>query len=180
MNSELLTYHVSLGSNLGERITHLYWAVKGLSLLPEARIEAISSVYSTGAHVLPGSDPQPDYLNAVVRLSTLLQPAELLVECLRIEAERGRDRTVEDKWVARTLDLDLILCGSKQICSPDLTLPHPRLSERLFVLLPLSEIDGDLHIPAPFDQDVRYLLEHCPDDGPIERLDQLLKAPYSR
>jgi 2-amino-4-hydroxy-6-hydroxymethyldihydropteridine diphosphokinase len=89
---------------------------------------------------------QPDYVNAVARINTTLAPSELLAELQAIETAHGRVR--EERWGARTLDLDLLLYGSITIDRPDLTVPHPGISERAFVLFPLFEVVPDLEIPG--------------------------------
>jgi 2-amino-4-hydroxy-6-hydroxymethyldihydropteridine diphosphokinase len=175
-----LSYHIALGSNLDDRIANLQYAVDQLACLPHGGVNGVSPVYESAAHVMPGAPPQPAYLNAVVQIQTSLQPHALLTACLDIESARGRNREHEQRWQARTLDIDLLCCSNTQISGPSLTLPHPRIAERLFVLLPLSEIDMDLHIPSPFDRSVRYLLEHCPDQSSIERSAHILNVPESR
>ncbi|MDG1753866.1 MAG: 2-amino-4-hydroxy-6-hydroxymethyldihydropteridine diphosphokinase [Rhodothermales bacterium] len=172
-----LSYHIALGSNLDDRMANLQYAVEQLGCLPGGSINSVSPVYESAAHVMPGAPPQPAYLNAVLHIQTSLQPRALLRRCLNIESARGRNRKLEQRWQARTLDIDLLCCSNTQIDGSDLTLPHPRIAERLFVLLPLSEIDMDLHIPPPFDRNVRYLLEHCPDQSSIKRSAHILKVP---
>lgn len=127
--------YVALGSNLGDREGYLCSAVGALRQLGELR--AVSSLYETEPI---GTVPQSDFLNAAVELQTTLQPEELLAELLRIEQERGRDRSRVLPKGPRTLDLDLLSFGALVLETPILTLPHPAMAERRFVLVPLAEI----------------------------------------
>lgn len=128
---------LGLGSNLGDREAHLAGAVRGLRRLDPAL--AVSSLYETDP---VGGPPQDKYLNLVVRLETDLTPHDLLAEAQRLEQEAGRVRTVRNG--PRTLDVDLLVAGDHPIESPELTLPHPRMGERAFVLAPLEEVAPDL------------------------------------
>ena len=136
--------YVALGSNLGDRDAHLAFAVRRLETLPGTSVVARSTVYES-APVGPGS--QPDYLNAVVALETRLAP-DLLLEGLHgIEAAAGRVRAGAPRWGPRPLDLDLLLYSDRCVETEDLTLPHPRLHERGFVLAPLRELAAELVHP---------------------------------
>ena len=132
---QLATAYIALGSNLGNREQHLLAAIAALRRLGD--VGAVSSFYETEA---VGEVPQPDFLNAVVELTTHLEPEELLRALLQIEQEHGRDRSVAPPKGPRTLDLDLLSYGSRVMRTPSLTLPHPALAERRFVLEPLAEI----------------------------------------
>ncbi|WP_027482767.1 2-amino-4-hydroxy-6-hydroxymethyldihydropteridine diphosphokinase [Deinococcus pimensis] len=125
---------VALGANLGDPRAALSAARASLARL--GLIVAASDVYRTAP--VGGPPGQPDYLNAAVRLRTDLAPGELLRELLRIEREAGRER--RERWGPRTLDLDLLLRGDVVLDTPELTLPHPRLMERAFVLAPLAQV----------------------------------------
>lgn len=153
---------IGIGSNLGSVLRQMRDAYAALASLPDARLAAASAIYRTAA-VGPGD--QPDYLNAVVALHTAM-PADALLEVMHnIEAQAGRER--EEPWGARTLDLDLLLYGNVQISTPELTVPHPRIFERNFVLLPLSDIcPASWCFPDGSRLDDRLLA--CPDN-PIER-----------
>jgi 2-amino-4-hydroxy-6-hydroxymethyldihydropteridine diphosphokinase len=131
---------LALGSNLGERLSHLCHAVESLGTLGE--VVATSSVYETEP---VGGPAQGPYLNAVVIIDTNLEPVRLLDEILRIEQEEGRRRTV--RWGPRTLDLDLLLYGGETVDNDRLVVPHPRLLERRFVLEPLVEAWPDAATP---------------------------------
>ncbi|MEM8902463.1 MAG: 2-amino-4-hydroxy-6-hydroxymethyldihydropteridine diphosphokinase [Actinomycetota bacterium] len=148
------TAYVAIGSNLGDRRAHLRHAVRNL---PD--VVATSGVFETAP---VGGPEQGPYLNMVVRLETEQHPFELLETCLAIEAGAGRERTV--RWGARTLDLDVLLWGDATIESEQLTVPHPRMWERRFVLEPLADLAPEL---LPEDWDRRL------PAGGIERVDPL-------
>ena len=170
--------HIGLGSNMGDRFAYLQQGLNKIAARPSIKVINVSSVFESDAHVKPGSAPQSGYLNAVVKVQTTMTPDALLAACLSIELSCGRDRSTDEKWKPRTLDLDLLLLGDTNMDTPHLQLPHPRLADRRFVLGPLAEIDPELKLPAPFHHDVRYLLERCPDNNPIVRTaHQLVVAP---
>jgi 2-amino-4-hydroxy-6-hydroxymethyldihydropteridine diphosphokinase len=134
-----VTAYVALGSNLGDRAAHVAAAVTALGALPGTRLIAVSATYET-APVGPAG--QQNYFNAVAALATSLAPLTLLDHLLAIEQARGRVR--RERWGPRTLDLDLLLHGGTVLDDPRLTLPHPRLLERAFVLAPLADVAPDL------------------------------------
>ena len=137
-----LVCYVGLGSNLGDRAVNLAAARRRLN--ESGRIVAASSIYETEPW---GVDPgQPNYLNQVVSLITPLSPDELLKVLLRIELEMGRVRTAPGD--PRLIDLDLLLYGDEVADGPGLTLPHPRMCQRAFVLAPLAEIAPELTHPV--------------------------------
>lgn len=136
---------IGLGSNLGAPERQVDLALRELSLLARSRLVAASALYRS----LPWGDPdQDDYVNAVAALDTQLPPRVLLEQLLRIEQEHGRERSAESRNGPRTLDLDLLLYGRLVCDEPGLTLPHPRMHERAFVLLPLGELAPELEIPG--------------------------------
>jgi 2-amino-4-hydroxy-6-hydroxymethyldihydropteridine diphosphokinase len=126
---------LGLGSNLGDRAAYLQGAVDAL---PD--VVAVSRFYETDP--VGGPEGQPPYLNAVVELDTELSPGDLLDWCRRLEAAAGRVRT--ERWGPRTLDVDVLLVGDLVIDEPDLQVPHPRMWERSFVLIPLAELAPEL------------------------------------
>ena len=138
-----LPAYVGLGSNLDDPAGQLRRAVESLAALPATRLVSMSSFYRSPPM---GPAAQPDYLNAVAGLLTTLPAADLLAAMQAIETAQGRCRDGE-RWGPRTLDLDLLLHGSAQLASPSLTLPHPGLRERAFVLVPLAEIAPGLRLP---------------------------------
>lgn len=125
---------IALGSNLGDSLKILQNSLQSLASIPGIEIEAVSSWYQTK----PIGPPQPDYLNGCAILSVRQHPEELLVLLQGIEIQFGRVR--KDKWGARTLDLDLLLYDDLILELPDLQIPHPRMNQRAFVLVPLAEI----------------------------------------
>lgn len=134
--------YIAIGGNLGDRRAYLQAGIKEVAALPGTRLAAISRTYETQA---VGPVAQPDFLNAVVAIETALAPAPLLAALLAIEKKHQRQRRIH--WGPRTLDLDLLLYGERTVNSADLTLPHPRMHERRFVLLPLCEIAPRLSHP---------------------------------
>jgi 2-amino-4-hydroxy-6-hydroxymethyldihydropteridine diphosphokinase len=135
--------YVALGSNVGDREATLRGALERLAATPGISLVAVSRLFETE----PVGPPQPAYLNAAAELDTTLSARELLSRLLAIEREAGRTRGTE-RNAPRTLDLDLLLFGGASIDEPDLTVPHPRLAERSFVLEPLAEIAGELRHPV--------------------------------
>lgn len=134
---------VGLGSNLGEPATQIARAIKGLAALPATRVVAVSSMYRSAPF---GPVGQPDFLNAAAQVRTGLSAPDLLRALLRLEDEQGRVRA--ERWGPRTIDLDLLVFGSEVCDSAVLTLPHPGIASRNFVLLPLLEIAPELVIPG--------------------------------
>ena len=129
-----VTAYVAIGANLGDASTAVLCAINDLAELPQTDLVAQSSQYQTA----PIASSGPDYINAVVEMSTRLTAQELLLALQQIEFEAGRDRPYPN--APRTLDLDILLYGEARIESPHLFIPHPRMFERAFVLVPLAEI----------------------------------------
>ena len=125
---------IGLGANLGDARATLAAAVLALTGLPNSTLRATSSIYRSA----PVDSSGPDYLNAVALLDTCLEPHALLAKLQRIEQTHGRERPYRN--APRTLDLDILTYGSARIDSPALTLPHPRMAQRAFVLMPLAEL----------------------------------------
>ena len=135
--------YVGLGANLGEPRQQLTEALTAMSGLPETRLAGHSSFYRTAP---VGHEDQPEFLNAVAALDTRLAPGVLLEGLQGIERRNGRERSFPN--APRTLDLDILLFGDEQIARPGLTVPHPRMHERAFVLQPLLELDPSISIPG--------------------------------
>jgi len=135
---------IGLGSNLGDREATLREALRRLDAVEGIAVVAVSSFRETDP---VGKVEQPRFVNAAAELETSLAPRELLDRLLEAELALGRDRTKEERWGPRTLDLDLLLYGDVTIDEPGLEVPHPRLPERAFVLEPLLELDPDLRLP---------------------------------
>ncbi len=146
LNSDPATVlaYVALGSNIEPRREHIDAAVAGLRATPGVRSVRPSPIIETEA-VGPGV--QGKYLNAAAEVCTTLTPRQLLDRCFEIEKQRGRDRAKEQRWGPRTLDLDLLIYGEALIDETGLTVPHPRLHERRFVLEPLSHLAPNVVIP---------------------------------
>ena len=136
--------YVGLGSNLGDRQAHLSAALEALRATDGIEVVALSPIYETDP---VGPPPQSPYLNAAAQLKTTLAPGALLRRLLEIEASRGRLRT-SVRNASRTLDLDLLLYGDRQVAEPGLDVPHPRLAERPFVLEPLCDLAADFVHPV--------------------------------
>jgi len=153
---------IGLGANLGDPREQVRRAVAALGALPRTRLLASSSLYRSAP---VGVGLQPDYVNAVAKVETALSARELLEELLTAEARAGRERPAPG--AARTLDLDLLLYGDAVIDEPGLVVPHPRMHERAFVLLPLAEIAADISIARKGS--VKTLLAACRGQS-IERI----------
>lgn len=135
---------IGIGANIGDDpVGTVREAIAALSKQAHCRLEAQSSLYRTAP---VGCSDQPDYINAVVRVETALGPALLLETLLALEKNFGRTRSYQN--AARTLDLDLLIYADRHIAQHGLQVPHPRMHERAFVLVPLAEIDADLMIPG--------------------------------
>ncbi len=149
------TAYLGLGSNLGDRGRYLAEAVCALQAEPGNSVKMVSSVYETKP---VGVQEQPDFLNLVVRVETVFSARDMLACGLRIEAGLGRVRS--ERWGPRTIDIDVLWHDGQAVNEPDLVLPHPRMAERAFVLVPLAEIAPGL------------LLEGRRVDGLAAKLDQ--------
>jgi len=136
------TAHIGLGSNIGDRAAHIAEAIERIRGLSETRVTAVSSLFETAP---VGKTDQPHFLNAVIAAETKLEPEALLTELLRIENSLGRTRV--ERWGPRVIDLDLLQMGDRTLQTARLTLPHPRMAARPFVLHPLLEISPDLADP---------------------------------
>jgi 2-amino-4-hydroxy-6-hydroxymethyldihydropteridine diphosphokinase len=143
---------IGVGSNLGDPIQHVSRALADIKGLEHTAFFIASNLYRNPPM---GPQDQPDYVNAVAAVLTRLEPRELLLQLQQIEQRHGRDRSRSVRWGARHLDLDILTYGLREIDEPGLVIPHPGISERNFVLLPLLEITPQLHIPG--SGPVRYL-----------------------
>lgn len=135
--------YIALGANLGDRQANIQTALRRLAQLPTIELVRVSSLYETAP---VGTADQPDFLNLAVAARTSLAPQALLDALLHIENQMGRVRT--ERWGPRVIDMDLLLYGGEQVSLPGLTVPHPRLRERAFVLIPLAEIAPELTLPG--------------------------------
>lgn len=138
---KLHTVQIALGANLGNCLQTLQAALEMLRAHPKINLLRIAGFQQTAP--VGGPANQPPYLNSAATLETSLSPAELLRELNKIETALGRDRAKEERFGPRTCDLDILLFDEQKIDTPELTIPHPRMHERQFVLCPLSEIAPD-------------------------------------
>ncbi|WP_338752576.1 2-amino-4-hydroxy-6-hydroxymethyldihydropteridine diphosphokinase [Bacillus sp. FJAT-52991] len=145
--------YLSLGTNLGDRIENLQAALTSLRNEEHITIERLSSIYETDP---VGYTEQASFLNMAIKIRTSLSAEELLEKCLSIESQLGRIREI--KWGPRTIDLDILLYNQDNIESEKLIVPHPRMHERAFVLIPLLEIDSTICFPG-----TRMTLEELSD-----------------
>ena len=137
-----LQAYIGLGANLGDARSQVLRAIEQLQTLPDTRVSAQSSLFRSAPIDAAGDD----FINAVVQLETRLPAAELLLALQAIEHDFGRKRPYPN--APRTLDLDLLLYGDQTIASATLQVPHPRMTQRAFVLIPLLQIDPLIHIPG--------------------------------
>jgi 2-amino-4-hydroxy-6-hydroxymethyldihydropteridine diphosphokinase len=161
---------LAIGSNLGDRLGTLQECVQAIGGIGDTEVLAVSPVYQTAP---VGGPPQPDYLNAVLIVSTGLAPRDLLEAAHRIEAEAGRVREV--RFGPRTLDVDIISYAGEVSTDPVLTLPHPRAHERAFVLAPWHDIDAAAEIPGRGT--VRSLLAGLDSGGVRREPGMVLRLP---
>lgn len=145
MSGEPVRAFVGLGGNVGDIEETLMEALLVLDALPQTSVRAQSRFYRSPPW---GNTDQADFINAVVELRTRLAARVLLDYLLEVETRFGRVRSEGDKWGPRTLDLDLLVFGEAILDQPGMHLPHPRLHERAFVLVPLAEIDATLQVPG--------------------------------
>ncbi len=157
------TVYVGIGANLEDPVRQVRQAIDELDAIERTCVLAASSLYRSAP---VGYADQPDFINAVAKLQTSLSPHELLEALHVIENRHGRQRSVRN--APRTLDLDLLLFGTSVVSEEMLTVPHPRMHERAFVLLPLAEIAEDAHLPGPAT--LAQLLAQV-DRSAVERLD---------
>ena len=163
IKTDLVLAYISLGSNLGNRAFYLQKAIFSLGILA-GDIRVISPVYKTAAWGFEGED----FLNACLGLSTKLSAEELLQCLLQIERDAGRNRITSEGYHSRTLDLDVLYYGREILQTQTLTVPHPSLEKRRFVLKPLTDIAPQFYHPA-LGKDHRNLLQECPDNNGIEK-----------
>lgn len=171
------TAYLGLGSNQGDRRAHLQAAVDGGAAASGLRVTAVSPVYETEAHTWGPDETQPAFLNAVVAVEADCTPERLLDIAQTLERAEGRVRSSDRQWAPRSLDVDLLSVDMVTCDTDRLTLPHPRLSERRFVLRPWADIAPDVQVPAPFSTSVQGLLDACSDTAALERIEGGLTYP---
>ena len=173
----MVTAWIGLGSNVGDGIKAMARAVEGLSSLETTRMTGFSSLYETAPVEVTGGN----FINAVARIETGLTAGELLMAMLQLENTMGRIRT-PDKVSGRTIDLDLLLYGGEAITRRELTVPHPRMIHRRFVMVPLAELASDLPIPGTGQTAAQIVrgLELCDPEQRIKRLGTLADLTLRR
>jgi len=162
------TAFIALGSNLGDRLVWLQQAVTGLQGI-SVHVRC-SPVYEGAAHTLHPKDISPDFLNAVIELRTHLRENDLLDYCQELERKAGRQR--QWPYAPRTLDVDILTLGGTTCSTDRITLPHPRLLDRRFVLQPWYDLAPDSYIPYPANITVEEALIRCNDQA------SLVKRPW--
>lgn len=170
MKIQRITY-LSLGSNLGDRWAQLQQAVDRIDIEIGA-VKKIAPVYATPALGFDGEE----FLNTCIKVSTYLPPEQLLQKILAIELAMGRDRSASENYINRTIDIDVLFFDDEIIFAPDLTVPHPRILERKFVLAPLNDIAGNFVHPVSKSR-ITECLAKCQDDSQIHRNEQRLIRP---
>ncbi|MEN6357238.1 MAG: 2-amino-4-hydroxy-6-hydroxymethyldihydropteridine diphosphokinase [Armatimonadota bacterium] len=135
--------YLGLGANLEDNIANVHKAIAMVDAHEGCTVSAVSSIYITKP---VGVIDQPDFANAVIRVETTLDPYELLDICNKIEDEMGRKRTI--RWGPRVIDMDILLYEGVNIDEERLSIPHPRMMERAFVLVPLAEVAPDMELPG--------------------------------
>ncbi len=148
--------YIGLGTNIGDRESNLKDAVSELAAIPEIEIISVSSIYETDP---VGYLDQGNFLNMVICIHTALDAQSLLVACMKIEQDLGRKREI--RWGPRTIDLDILLYNQENIVTKNLIVPHPRMLERAFVLIPLVEIDKDIILPN-MEKPIREIMDDIP------------------
>lgn len=156
--------YIGLGSNLADPEQQILSAIEDIAAMKDTTLTQQSSLYSSPPM---GPQDQPDYINAVVSIDTPLSAHQLLDALQQIEQQHGRIR--KRHWGERTLDLDILLFADKVIEDERLSIPHPGMASRAFVLYPLAEIAPELNIPGMGE--LKALLEQCPREG-LEQLDK--------
>ncbi len=165
-----MRYYLGLGSNLGDSKLYLRRALELLEQKNIGKVGARSHLYLTAPI---GGPDQPWFLNGAAVVESGLKPEAMLEALLGIELELGRTRRLGEKNFPRTIDLDILLADEMVLKKPELQIPHPRMRERRFALMPLSEIAGEIKDPEQ-GITVRGILEGLKDDGRVKKLDEIL------
>lgn len=155
--------YLGLGSNLGDRAQHLRRACGLLDQHPAVTVQAVSSLYETAP---VGFTAQGAFLNAVARVRTTLRPESLLAVTQAIESRLGREPAL--RWGPRIIDIDILLYDALRVHKPFLDIPHKAMRQRLFVLVPLSELEPELRVPS--GEPIRQLIAALPDQSEVTRL----------
>jgi 2-amino-4-hydroxy-6-hydroxymethyldihydropteridine diphosphokinase len=161
---------IGLGSNLGDRAKYLHQALSELENLPQTTVKKFSSVYETEPVGVKG---QPKFLNMVAELDSILRPDDLIHELKEIEHRVGR--TFREHWGPREIDLDLLYYGGEMLNETSLQVPHPEISNRRFVLVPLKEIAAEFQDPLRH-LSVEELLQRCSDTSSVRKTTQQMSS----
>jgi 2-amino-4-hydroxy-6-hydroxymethyldihydropteridine diphosphokinase len=164
--------YLGMGTNLGDPLQQMSRALTSLHHTEGMRVTSLSSIYQTSPI---GYLDQPDFYNMVIEMETLLTPTQLLAAILQIEKKLHRVRTM--RWGPRTIDIDILLYGDHLIQSKELQIPHPRMKERAFVLIPLYELIGNKILPGT-EQTLREWIEQLPPGQGIQMLTVTTQAPF--
>ena len=168
LNTEIRSCYIGLGSNLDKPIYQVMTALQELDKIPNSKITAISSIYRSKP---VGPEDQPHFINAVAKLSTLHPPEVLLTILQQHEETQGRVRHPRQKrWGPRVIDLDMLLYEQEIIETESLSLPHPEIANRSFVVVPLYELDPELIIPGEPEQPIKPLYEKFREDPDLQRI----------
>jgi len=168
-----LPAYFGLGSNIGDRLGYLTRACEMMYNAPGLARHAVSGIYETEPW---GLVDQPAFLNCVVRAFTDLDPDGLLALARRIEGALGRTRSADVRWGPRTIDVDILMVGDLAVNRPDLTIPHPRMWERSFVLIPLLDLEPDMH--APDGRSLHAVVQDLPDINGVRRIRDDLQGVF--
>jgi 2-amino-4-hydroxy-6-hydroxymethyldihydropteridine diphosphokinase len=163
-----MQYYLSIGSNLGNRLAFLQFSINELT--KHATIENVSKIYETQAI---GFETDKMFLNACLQITSSLPPLDLLAKIHEIESSAGRVRLNDGNYHSRPLDIDIIYCDDLIFSSEKLTIPHPKYTERKFVLLPLYELSINLIDPLS-KTPIKTLIENCCDNSKVEPLELML------
>ena len=156
---------IGLGSNLGDRIAAILHAVEEIDAMHDVAAFRLSTLMETSP---VGLQDQPDFVNAVLQVRSTLEPVQMLDQLLELELAMGRDRTAGEDGGPRLIDLDLLLWGDHQLDAPGLELPHPRLAQRAFVLIPMVELAPELMHPTEGRTMQELLVEEIRVNGSVE------------
>ncbi|MBG80971.1 MAG: 2-amino-4-hydroxy-6-hydroxymethyldihydropteridine diphosphokinase [Phycisphaerae bacterium] len=157
--------YIGLGSNIGDRIDAIMRAVEAIDAMSGVAAFRLSTLIETAP---VGNQDQPDFVNAVLQVRSRLEPVQMLDQLLGLELEMGRDRSIGEDGGPRLIDLDLLVWGDHQLHMPGLILPHPRLAERAFVLIPMVELAPNLIHPVLGRSMQELLVEEIKANGPLE------------